>query len=97
MFVFQFTTIVYTSGKISLHIFQLVCHAYQMSSVYIWIPYSRTIFKYSGTSLLRSPTGLGKSDLYGEVTLLQGVICTVEYNLGQSHGDCNGEVFLLVR
>ena len=53
--------------------------------------------KYSGTSLLRSPTGLGKSDLNAEVTLLQGVICTVEYNLGLSHGDCNGEVFLLVR
>ena len=52
---------------------------------------------YSGTSLLRSPTGLGKSDLNGEVTLLQGVICTVEYNLGLSHGDCNGEVFLQVR
>ena len=41
---------------------------------------------YSGTSLLRSPTGLGKSYLNGEVTLLQGVICTVEYNLGLSHG-----------
>ena len=50
-----------------------------------------------GTSLLRSPTGLGKSDLNGEVTLLQGVICTVEYNLGLIQGDCNGEVFLLVR
>ena len=50
-----------------------------------------------GTSLLRSPTGLGKSDLNGEVTLLQGVICTVEYNLGLSQGDCNWEVFLLVR
>ena len=52
---------------------------------------------YSGTSLLRSSTGLGKSDLNVEVTLLQVVICTVEYNLGLSHGDCNGEVFLLVR
>ena len=52
---------------------------------------------YSGTSLLRSPTGLGKSDLIGEVTLLQGVICTVEYNLGLSQSDCNWEVFLLVR
>ena len=29
---------------------------------------------YSGTSLLRSPTGLGKSDPNGDVTLLQGVI-----------------------
>ena len=35
MFVFQFTTIVFTSGKTSLHIFQLVCHAYKMSSVYV--------------------------------------------------------------
>ena len=57
----------------------------------------KKIDEYSGTSLLRSPTGLGKSDLNAEVTLLQGVICTVEYNLGLSHGDCNGEVFLPVR
>ena len=46
---------------------------------------------------LRSPTGLGKSDLNEgdlneEVTLLQRVICTVEYNLGLINGDCNGEV-----
>ena len=54
-------------------------------------------FMYSGTSLIRSPTGLGKSDLNGEVTLLQGVICTAEYDLGLSQGDCNREVFLLVR
>ena len=59
--------------------------------------YSVFVVYYSGTSLLTSPTGLGKSDLTGELTLLQGVICTVEYNLGLSHGDCNGEVFLLVR
>ena len=39
----------------------------------------------------------GQNDLNGEVTLLQGVICTVEYNLGLSQSDCNGEVFLLVR
>ena len=45
----------------------------------------------------RAIQGLGKSDLNGEVTLLQGVICTVKYNLGLSQGDCNGEVFLLVR
>ena len=51
---------------------------------------------YSGTSLLRSPTGLGKSDLNGEVTLLQGVICTVEYYLGLSKADCNWEVSLQV-
>ena len=59
--------------------------------------YVGTTIYYSGTSLLRSPMGLAKRDLNGEVTLLQGVICTVEYNLGLSHGDCNGEVFLLVR
>ena len=41
--------------------------------------------------------GLGKSDINGEVTLLQGVIFNVEYNLGLNHGDCTGEVFLLVR
>ena len=43
------------------------------------------------------PTGLGKRDLNGAVISLQGVICTVKYNLGLSHGDCNGEVFILVR
>ena len=60
---------------------------------------NRKAFKsvFSGTSLLRSPSGLGKSEFNGEVTLLQGVICTVEYNLGLNQGDCNGEVFLLVR
>ena len=42
---------------------------------------------------IKDTHGTGKSDLNGEVTLLQGVICTVEYNLGLSHGDCNGEVF----
>ena len=51
----------------------------------------------SGTSLLISPTGLGKSDHNGEVVRLQGIICNVEYNLELSHGECNGEVFLLVR
>ena len=53
---------------------------------------------YSGTSLLRSHTGLVKSDLNGEVTSLQGIIyAPVEYNLGLSQCDCNGEVFLIVR
>ena len=51
---------------------------------------------YSGTSLLRPPKGLGKSDLNGEVTILQGVICTVEYNFGLNQSDCKGEIFLLV-
>ena len=54
---------------------------------------------YSGTSLIWSLAGLGKSDLNGEVTLLQGLTCTVEYNLGLIKGDANanGEVTLLVR
>ena len=47
---------------------------------------------YSGTSLIRSPMGLGKSDLNGEVTVLH-----VQYNMGLSKGDPNGEVALLVR
>ena len=42
---------------------------------------------------LRLPMGLVKSDLNGEVTLLQGVICPVEYNLRLSQGGCNWEVF----
>ena len=44
--------------------------------------WSRNIqmFKYSGTSLLRSPTVLGKSDLTGEVTLLRGYLhCGIQF------------------
>ena len=52
---------------------------------------------YSGTSLIRSPTGLGKSDINGEVTLLQGAKLHMAYNLWLSQGDHNGEVTLLVR
>ena len=52
----------------------------------MWFPLPT--MNYSGTSLLRSTTGLGKSDLNVEVTLLQGVICTVEYKLGLSQGVC---------
>ena len=47
---------------------------------------------YSGTSLLTSPTGLDKSDHNGEVNLLQGVICTVEYNFGLIQGSGRGLV-----
>ena len=50
-----------------------------------------------GTSLLRTPTGLGKIYLNGEVTVIQWVLFTVEYNLGLTKGDRNGEVTLLVR
>ena len=39
--------------------------------------------------------GLGKSDINGEVTVLQWLNCTVEYNLGLRKGDPNGEVTLL--
>ena len=37
---------------------------------------------YSGTSLIRSPMGLGKSNPNGEVTILQeaNLLCSVEYN-----------------
>ena len=45
-------------------------------------------------SLIRSTTGLAKSDLNGEVTILQGVTCIVEYNFGLSKGDRNGDVTL---
>ena len=41
--------------------------------------------------------GTGKSYLNAEVTILQGVHCTVEYDLGLSKGDRNGGVTLLVR
>ena len=45
---------------------------------------------YNGTSLIRSPTGLGKSDLNGEVAVNQGAIHS--YCLGPSKGEYNGEV-----
>ena len=40
---------------------------------------------YSGTSLMRSPTGLDKSDLNGEVTILQGakLHCGIQYGTEQ--------------
>ena len=49
MFAFQFTTIVYTAGKISLKIFQLVCHAYKMSSMYTLVYGFHTVEQYSST------------------------------------------------
>ena len=46
---------------------------YSVFYLYIWtFVRNILIILYSGTSLLRSPTGLGKSDLNGDVTLLQG-------------------------
>ena len=40
---------------------------------------------YSGTSLIRSLMGLGKSDLNGEVTVLQGaqLHCGIQYGTAQ--------------
>ena len=56
---------------------------------------------YSGTSLLRSPMGLSKSDINGEVTVLPGlnvlIIALGKLILGLSKGDPIGEVTLLVR
>ena len=41
---------------------------------------------YSGTSLIRSPAGLGKSDLNGEVTLLQGANLHCRMQIGTEPG-----------
>ena len=41
------------------------------------------------------PQNWTRSDLNVEVTVLQRVLCTVDYNLGLSNGDRNGEVTLL--
>ena len=46
---------------------------------------------------MRSHMGLGKIDINGGVTVLQGLNCTVEFNTGLSKGDPNVEVTLLVR
>ena len=42
-------------------------------------------YVHSGTSLIRSPTGLGKSDLDGEVTVLQEakLHCGIQYGTEQ--------------
>ena len=54
------------------------------------------LVQWNLTIMVTHETG-SKSDLNVEVTLFEGVICTVEYNLGLSQGDCNGEDFLIVR
>ena len=43
------------------------------------------LWTYSGTSLIWSLTGLGKSDLYGEVTILQGdnLHCGIQFGTEQ--------------
>ena len=53
---------------------------------------------YSGTSLLRSPMGLSKSEL--QVTVLTGlfsILFTIGNYMGLSEGDSNSEVTVLVR
>ena len=54
---------------------------------------------YSGTSLLRPPTGLGKGVLNGEVTILQGtnvpLFALLSTILGPNKRDHNSEVTLL--
>ena len=55
---------------------------------------------YSGTSLLLSPMELGKSDLNGEVSILQraNILCFGLWNsLESTKGDRNVEFTLLVR
>ena len=42
--------------------------------------------RYNGTSLLRSPMGLSKSDFNGEVTK-SPILCTEEHNFGLNKGD----------
>ena len=44
------------------------------------------INKYNGTSLRRSPIWLGKSDLNGEVTVLEGA----KLHCGMQFGNANG-------
>ena len=41
---------------------------------------------YSGTSLIRSSAGLGKSDLNGEVTVLQGAKLHYGIHYGTEQG-----------
>ena len=48
-------------------------------------------YVYSGTRDWTKVTLMERSPYY------RGAICTVEYNLGLSQGECNSEVFLLVR
>ena len=56
------------------------------ASIFLW-PYESDLYiNYSGTSLLRSPMGLGKNEFN-----------VMENHLGFSKSDRNGEVALLVR
>ena len=56
-----------------------------------------TLFKGIQWNLSNNPMGLGKSDLNGEVTVLQGdkLHCGIQF--GPRKGDPNGELTLLVR
>ena len=50
------------------------------------LPSSFSFSWYSETSLIRSPMGLPKSDLNGEVTVLQGVKLHCRIQLGTENG-----------
>ena len=64
-----------------------------------WLCY--LIYMYNGISLLRSPMGLSKSYLNGEMTVLPGLkvifFALWKLILGLSKCDLIGEVTLLVR
>ena len=60
---------------------------YSVFYLYIWtFVRNILIILYSGTSLLRSPTGLGKNDLNGDVTLLQGGYLHCGIQFGTARG-----------
>ena len=61
----------------------------QLVYIYMYIYYIYIyiyIYIYSGTSLIRSPMGLPKSDLNGEVTVLQGVKLHCGIQFGTENG-----------
>ena len=46
MIIIELTSLIYTSGKITLYLFYLVGHAQIMSGWYIRIPYSGTVLQH---------------------------------------------------
>ena len=51
---------------------KLKYYGLEQSTLRLIESYIKNRKQYSGTSLIRSPVGLDKSDLNGEVTILQG-------------------------
>ena len=68
----------------------------QFKRIIIW-PMIFTVQWNTATSIIRLSMPMGKSDLNGEVTVLQGAKLHCGIQFGTAKGDPNGKVTLLVR